>query len=419
MQQPQQSNREELKLVALGIVILLVFAWNYWLPTAEDFYNMVTRGEETRQNDLTNVDFFVYYNTGSRFERGEDVYFFDAPVRGETFSQYWYPPTLLPIYGLLSRLPYDIARLVWLMAYSLCYLLTFGLMLVSVQARLRLRLFFITLGLTLTSAPLLAHIHVGQADVFMGCLVMSGFLFYTRQHKVLAAVLFALAAFLKVSPVFYLAFLVLFLRDFRFLFRYCVVCVGICLLSLIWVPFHFYPEYLFQILPEIGHGTSIWMNQSLLKYLAEQRSAAQLTALVGMLSMAVFLAFLGSRFSQTARIPHAPISRAALVPLSAFLLNMLAILIFAGRLWSMAYTIAIMPSALLLVLLFETDHSSTLKTLFCLGVILMNAKIYGYPLLDSMNLWGAILTACLLVFLLLQRDSNMPGEVPVILTEQV
>ena len=406
MKHPQPKNQDEPKLVALGIVILVILAWNFWLPTAEDYYNMVTQGEATRQNDLTNVDFFVYYNTGTIFENGADVYYYEAPVRGETFSQYWYPPTFLPLYGLLSRLPYDQARLLWVVLYALAYLFTFGLLLFSVQKRLRLRLFFLALGLTLTSAPLLAHIHVGQADVFIGSLILSGFLLYTRQHRILSAFLFALATLMKVSPVFFLFFFVLFLRDFRFFVVYCLACAGIMLLSLFWVPAGLYPEYLLEILPEVGRGTSIWMNQSLLKYLAENRIVAQFTALGGMVGVAVFMGFVGRRYTRQDRFPHSPLSETDLLPLAAFLLNLLGIFILAGRLWSMAYTMTILPAALLLVLLLESRLSLQFKLTFCLGVFLINAKIYGYPLLDSLNLWGSILTAGLLVYLLLPDKAS-------------
>jgi hypothetical protein len=79
---------------------------------------------------------------------------------------------------------------------------------------------------------------------------------------------------------------------------------------------------------------------------------------------------------------------------------MLVILIFAGRVWTMAYVWMILPTALILARQVEA-YPSRPRTwqlgLTCLAVFLLLSKIYGYPILDSLNLWGSLLLAALLV----------------------
>ena len=80
----------------LIITTAVVMGWNYWLPTAENFYNLITPADENRQYALRNVDFFAYYNAGVRFEKAENPYFYSYQ-EGNVFSDYIYPPTLLPL----------------------------------------------------------------------------------------------------------------------------------------------------------------------------------------------------------------------------------------------------------------------------------------------------------------------------------
>jgi hypothetical protein len=103
------------------------------------------------------------------------------------------------------------------------------------------------------------------------------------------------------------------------------------LLSLLWVPSSLYAEYMLQILPEVGSGSSLWMNQSLLKYLADQRPLAQLAVFIGVTGLGVFLWFISRkrRPGQTS-LPQSPLAEKDLQPLAAFSLNLLVIFIFTG-----------------------------------------------------------------------------------------
>ncbi len=247
------------------LTLAVVISWNYWLPIAEDFYNLVTPADENRQVALRNVDFFAYYNAGARFENGANPYFYGDPAI-RNFSDYIYPPTLLPLYGLISNLEYDQARLLWVGLYFTGYALCFTFLLLAARKELRSILFSCGLVLTSASFPLLMHIHNGQSDVLVISMVLIGYVAYIKGFKTGSAFLFALATMTKVSPVLFLIYFVIFLKDYRFLITYCLWAAGMVLVSLLVVPFGLYMDYILLVLPEIGKGTSNWLNQSIVKF---------------------------------------------------------------------------------------------------------------------------------------------------------
>jgi hypothetical protein len=281
--------------VALLFTLALIMGWNYWLPIAEDFYNLPTPAKEKRSFELRNVDFFAYYNAGRRFERGDNPYYYTGPVQVK-LSEYIYPPTLLPFYGLISRLEYNQARLSWLAIYGLSYCLSFILLLWAARPESRLTLAACGLALTTASFPLLQHIHLGQSDVLVISMVLAGFVAYIKGFKTASAFLFALATAAKASPLLFLIYFVLFLREFRFLLAFCLCGAGLVLISLLVVPYGLYLDYIFQVLPEVSQSVSFWVNQSILKFVPASRKAlAQAISLAGFSLFALFAGWLGMR----------------------------------------------------------------------------------------------------------------------------
>src|SRR5512140_2049552 len=101
----------------LILVLVTVIGWNYWLISARDFYYIPT---QTDAGILHNVDFFAYFNAGARFLRSDNPYFWGTDAHNQpVISDFIYPPPTLPVFSLLARLPYDQARLFWLIAYGL------------------------------------------------------------------------------------------------------------------------------------------------------------------------------------------------------------------------------------------------------------------------------------------------------------
>jgi hypothetical protein len=390
--------------IVLGLSMAVVIGWNYWLPIAKDFYNLVTAADENRQYALRNVDFFAYYNAGVRFEKGENPYFYGEPVQGN-FSDYIYPPTLLPLYGLISNLEYDHARFLWLVLYFTVYAFSFAILLFAARKEDRLILFAFGLVLTTTSFPLLMHIHNGQSDVLVISMVLIGYVAYIRGFKTISAFLFASATLTKVSPVLFFIYFVLFLKDYRFLLRFCLAAVGMILISLLTVPYGLYTSYLFQVLPEIGKGTNNWLNQSIVKYVpASQGWLAQGISLAGFVLFGLFAWWLSKHYPSSQRIPGKTLGTEHHLSESVFFLNILVILVFSGKAWSMAYVWTILPAALLVTQLIESHPKTWFLVLICAAVFLLISKVYGYPILDSLNLWGSIILSTLLVIRLVKED---------------
>jgi hypothetical protein len=289
--------------------------------------------------------------------------------------------------------------------YFTAYALCFTVLLLAVRKENRSIFFVCGLVLTTASFPLLMHIHNGQSDVLVISMVLIGYVAYIKGFKTGSAFLFALATLTKVSPVLFLIYFVIFLVDYRFLLSFCLWAAGMVLLSLLVVTFSLYLDYLFQVLPEIGKGTSNWLNQSIVKYVpASQGWLAQGLSLAGFVLFGLFAWWLSKHSPASQRIPGKTLGENHSIPEIVFILNTLVILIFSGKSWSMAYVWMILPAALLVTQLIEFRPKTWYLLLNCLAIVLLISKVYGYPILDSLNLWGSLLLSMLLIIRLTKVD---------------
>ena len=397
-------------LGVVSLILILTVGWNYWLPLAEDFFNL-----QTKPPSPPNVDFLAYYVAGARFERGDNPYYWVMPdPEGIVLSDYLYPPTMLPFYNLFSNLEYEKARHLWLFLYAFTYITAFVVLLFMVKRQFRLTFLVLGLLLTIVSYPLLFHIRNGQSDVLVISLVLVGFAAYARNYKVGSAILFALATLVKVSPVLFLIYFVLFLKDYRFLVIYCLISGVIVLFSFLAVPINLYPDYLLNVLPQISSGTSYWLNQSILKIIASNESLARLISIIGFGIFALFTWLLSRKFEAIDKAPRSLLAEGEFVSEALFLMNLLVVLLFAGKAWSMAYVWTILPSALLLTYLLHTRTKTWYLVVVSIAIFLLTSKVYGFPVLDSLNLLGNfILTSCLAT-LLLKRERVMESTIDLI-----
>jgi hypothetical protein len=84
-----------------------------------------------------------------------------------------------------------------------------------------------------------------------------------------------------------------------------------------------------------------------------------------------------------------------------FILNLTGILIFLGKAWTATYVWLILPSSWLVIVLLARRTRGALLGFVAAGVLLAMSKVYGFPVLNSMNLWGGlILTASLITGLM-------------------
>ncbi|NIM93567.1 MAG: DUF2029 domain-containing protein [Anaerolineales bacterium] len=385
----------------IGLLLIFILSWNFWLPLAEDFFNL-----ETSPPNPANVDFLAYYNAGGRFAEGANPYYWEDLEEGEKeYSDYLYPPAMLPIFSLLSNLPYEIARHVWLGLYAISCIVVFAVMYINIQKDIKRSFLLLGVLLTFASYPLLFHIRNGQSDLLVISLILLGFVAYWRGFKFISAFILALATLLKVSPVFLLIFYVIYLRDLRFLLYYALSIGAAVLLSLFFVPAELYPDYVLGVLPEVTGGTSYWLNQSIVKHLTFNPTLARLISLSGFVIFAIFAFVLGNEDRRRpSRQDHGVLGDGHLRIEAVFILNLLVILIFAGKVWSMAYVWMILPCAFLLAYLIYQEVRLWFLMVVGLAVFLMTSKVYGFPILESLNLYGGILMAVALILWLLKSE---------------
>jgi len=396
----------------LVLLLLLVIGWNYWLPTANDFFNHVSPANENRPADLKNIDFHAYYDAGMRSNGGRDPYVYGNDPQGKpVLSDYIYPPTFLPLFGLIARLPYELARVVWLALYALSYLGVLAWLFLSFRRAGRMTFLAIALLLTLASFPLLDHILTGQADILVICLILGGYLAYASGRRLLSAILLAAATFLKVSPVFVLIYYLIFQRDWRFLLMYLCTCLVFTGLSLLFVPFGSYLEYVLYILPGVSAGTSNYLNQSLLRYLSAWPWVARLVSFGGLGLLAVLIWLVSRRHPPSERQAALPLGEKHFTAEAAFMLNLSAILIFVGKAWPATYVWLILPTAWLIAGLIARPARLGAWVTVLLAGFLVLAKNYGYPVLESLNLWGNLLLSAWLSFGLLKPGSLFSAPV--------
>lgn len=397
------------------IVILLLtalIAWNYWLPAAEDMFNHVTHSGNGNTPDLLNIDFNAYYTAGNRFSQGDNPYFWGRDKQGNpVFSDYLYPPVMLPIFSLLARLDYSPARVLWLALYALSFLAILGILARSMPAGWSFPFLVAGVLLTLLSYPLLDHIMTGQADIFVIALILGSYLAYAAENKVLSAILLAVGTILKVSPLFLLAYFVLFLRDFRYLLVYLATILVAAAVSLFFVPLGYYSDYFFAVLPEVGKGTGEYLNQSLVSYVSFSPFLARLISLCGLGALAILAWFMGASFTSAERRPVFPLASDHFRSEVVFILCLSWVLIFLGKAWPVTYVWLILPSAWLLVGLIRQRVKPATLAVATLGILLIMAKNYGIPGLTTLNLWGNILLTTTLTFGVLRKGffSQTPG----------
>jgi hypothetical protein len=376
-------------------IALLLLGWNVWLSSAWTMYSTVS---DTNSGPLHNVDFWAYYNGGSRFADGQNPYFWGNDAQGNpVVSDYIYPPAALPVFSLLSLLPYDVARLLWAVLYALSFLAVLTWMVCSFTPEWRDAFLALGLFLTLVSYPLLSHILHGQVDVFIISLMLACYLCYARKKRLLAAILLAIATLVKVSPLFLLAYFVLFQRDLRFLWMYAATLAVLVGLSLWAVPVSMYIDYARYVLPEVSKSTSFWLNQSIPKYLTFSPWLARGVGLAGLGVLAGLIWAIGRRSPATQRAAVLPLGGGGFLGEVVFILNLTGILIFLGKAWTATYVWLILPSAWLLVGLLARRARPAIVGVAAAGVALAMSKVYGFPILNSMNLWGGLLLTLLLI----------------------
>jgi len=399
------------------VCILLLFvaaalAFNFWISILASSYNDLSSGIGVPQHD-----FYQYYAGGHNWRLGLDPYLnhpgdnraLQHPRHDDpTISGFIYPPTVLPLMGLLARAGYDTARAAWLALDVSCFALLV-LCAVLVSRGRRLEVLTACVLLTMVSFGFFYHVHEGQIDMIVAALSISAFLLYPRGKGWPSAALLAVAVSIKVSPVLLVLVVALYFRDWRFLVKTLVCGLAAVALSLAWVDVSLYREHVVRILPAIAGSDPSPYNQTPLRFWSHHPAVVKAGTALGYAAL-LFLSWLAGRNGR--RLPPAErrVDRET-ERLAVLLLAVLFMLLFSPLAWQMAYVWVIVPLALLLVAPAPAGRQAVLLALG-VAAALLSLRMWPYRVLDMTNIIGAALGALLVIRFYLPLERPLAAETP-------
>ncbi|MEI6727827.1 MAG: glycosyltransferase family 87 protein, partial [Actinomycetes bacterium] len=282
--------------VALLILLVLFFGNGIW--------GSVTRTDASNVNTVVgvpNYDFYIYYVAGSDWALGLSPYANHPdrpaarrfPTGGDgKMDGFLYPPTFLPVYGLLSHLPYNTARLLWLDLN----LTAFVAAIIAAAFFVRRRWAeFVTAAVILTigAFAFTYSIQQGQIDLLASSLLVLAFVLYGRKRGWPTAALLAIAVLAKPTSAMVVVALVAYHRDLRLLGKTAAIGAILVAASLALVDLGLYRDYVTSVLPAAAATDPNWNNLSPLRYLSGVPSLARAVSLAGYVLLGALCYFAG------------------------------------------------------------------------------------------------------------------------------
>ncbi len=395
----------------LLLVAAAVIAANMWVEFTHDTFDWHDPGT------AANMDFAQYYAGGHNWWLGLDPYVNHPGAPGAIahprmnqpeITGYIYPPTLLPLFGALSRLTYDAARTAWLGIDVAAFALLIAVAALLNKGR-RLETVTACVLLTVVSFPFYWHVTYGQIDMVVAALTIAAFLLYPRWRGWPSAVLFALAIATKVTPVVILAAAVAYYRDWRLLLRTLVCGAAVLAVSLVAVDWSLFAEYVTKILPAISTPDPSPYNQTPLRFWWHYPAVVKVVSALGYAAL-VWLAWVAGR--TTRRLDA---SRRRVDPrtekYALLLFSVLMMLFFSPLAWQQAYVWPIVPLALVFV---SPPPRGRPWAVVVLGVaaLFISAQVVQLRGLDMPDIIGAGLALVALLLAWLPLEQRAPGDVP-------
>jgi hypothetical protein len=379
------------------LLFAAALAANFWVGIVRSTFNDRASGVGVPQHD-----FYQYYAGGHNWNLGLDPYLnhpddprvIDQPrMNYPKISGYIYPPTVLPLLGQFARHGYDWARTAWL-ALDVVVFSLMVLVAVVVSRGRRLEVLTASVLLTMVSFAFFYHVHEGQIDMLVAGLSISAFLLYPRWGGWPSAALLAVAVATKVTPILLVAVMVVYFRDWRFILKTLACGAVLFAVSLAFVDFSLYREYVVKILPTIAGSDSSPFNQTPLRFWWRYPMAIKIGSALGYAAL-IFIAWAAGR--NTRRLPEAERRVDVRTERSAILLlTVLLMLLFSPLAWQMAYVWVIVPLALVLV---APPPRGKEWVLLGLGIAaaLLSMRVWPYRGLDMTNMIGAAIAALCLI----------------------
>lgn len=403
-QTPQELGHGWARKIPLLLLLLLV------LVSVAGSWGSELRDYVSRVDDVIghpSYDFFVYYVAGRDWRLELDPYA-SHPGQGEfdyvigssgKLDRFLYPPTMLPVYGVLSNLSYEAARVIWLVVN----VLTFCAAIAVAAALARKRwLEVVTASLLLTSVSFgfLYCLRQGQIDLFVSSITVIAFLLYGKGRNWPTAALLALAILTKVMPAVILVAMVAYYRDLALLGKTAACLAAITLLSLAFVDLGTYSHYLVSVLPVATVPDPFSINLSVLRYFSGAPAVAKAVSLIGYALLAVICFDGGMRsrsLSSSDRWVPVETERHAIL-----LLAVAFALFFSPLLWAMGLVWMIIPVALLVTAPAPRDRPWAVLVVAAGVVPALTATGIGLlPGADRLTALGLAMVAVALVALYL------------------
>ena len=346
-----KSDLRDRRITTVTLLILLVLFFG------NGIWGNVTRAAVSDANSVIgvpNYDFYIYYVAGSVWARGLTPYA-NHPDQPATrrfpigsdgkMDGFLYPPTFLPVYGLVSQLPYTTARLVWLGLNLTAYVAAIVAAAVFVRRRW-VEFVAVALLLTVGAFAFTYSIQQGQIDLLVSSLLVLAFVLHGKRRDWPTAALLAIAIVAKPTSAMVLVALVAYHRDLRLLAKTAAIGATLVVASLIVVDAGLYRSYVTSVLPAAAVSDPNSNNLSPLRHLSSIPSLAKAVSLSGYVVLASVCFLAGRRSARlTAVSRRVPIQteRCAIL-----LLGTLCALVFSPDVWAMTVVWVLLPFALVL-----------------------------------------------------------------------
>ena len=363
-----QNERYVWEILALTLGLLIV--WNYWMP--------LIASTSPFTYSLGSGDFALFYRAAGLWLANQNPYM----LNGAT-TNFVYPPSSLPLYGLFALMDFRPASEMWALSYLLVFIVACSLLGYTLEADRKRIYVLAAILMFITSYPVLYLIELGQCDLLVAGVAILGLAFHRMGHRSVSAFSLSIATLLKGPAVLFLIYFAVFQRDVRYLAYFLVSTTSLVVASLLVVSVGLYSYYLTKVLPMLSTGASsgrfqVTMNgaQSIptLFTLAGFSYITPVVSILGFIVFGIFSFWVGSRTSE-------PVVRGAIFGDGMFLMNVLMMLLFIPRTESYSYVWVILPLALLLSALVVEKPNPLFLVLICFSIFMFNCfnslKLFG------------------------------------------
>jgi hypothetical protein len=374
-----RMTKAPLNWTIFALTICLLVAWNYRSPVAfvNPFASPPIVIPFLKWGALDN-DFGIYYRAGGVWLAHENPY---------GVSGFIYPPTVLPLFGLFVLLNSQVAGLFWVSFYLSAFLVASLSIMMTLKPERRIAFIAIVFPLLLTSYPFLNLVGAGQIDLLLSSLTIISLAAHRLHHPWISAAVLAAATSLKGSPILFLAYFVLFRRDWLYLARFAAATVGIIGLSLLVVPLSVVEYYLKHVLASSLTPFGTPANQSIQGVLAMMNlnGVASAVGAIGIVSFALFCLASGRTLSNAKEVRCDGV----------FLMNALIMLLFGPRSTVYPYVWVILPLAIFLCNMLVGGARTMYFVAVCTATFLLNAALWfsfvNYQTYQALPLPSALL----------------------------